>query len=149
MNQRPSREETLFFAAAEMATPEMRAGFLDRECAGDAALRQRVEALLKSAGDSNQPFMSSPALPEGPAGTVIVPVTEKAGDKIGRYKLLQQIGEGGCGVVYMAEQSEPVLPSPAVLTDAAATPGVAVARLTTSAPHSTGAFQPGLCAALT
>jgi len=115
MNQRPSREETLFFAAAEMATPEMRAAFLDRECAGDAALRQRVEALLKSASDSNQPFMSAPAMPEGiapvadgPRGTVIVPVTEKAGDRIGRYKLLQQIDEGGCGVVYMAEQEEPV-----------------------------------------
>ena len=57
--------------------------------------------------------------PVGPTGTVLVtalkptilvtvPVTEQAGDKIGRYKLLQQIGEGGCGVVYMAEQEEPV-----------------------------------------
>ena len=42
------------------------------------------------------------------AGTPYPPLTEKAGDKIGRYKLLQQIGEGGCGVVYMAEQEEPV-----------------------------------------
>ncbi len=115
MNQRPSREETLFYAAAEMATPEMRAAFLQRECSGDAALRERVEALLKSAGDSNQPFMSSPVLPEGmapvaegPTGTAITPITEKAGDRIGRYKLLQQIGEGGCGVVYMAEQEVPV-----------------------------------------
>jgi hypothetical protein len=98
-----------------MATPEMRAAFLGRECAGDAVLRQRVEALLKSAADSNQPFMSAPALPEGMApiadglkGTVVLPVTERAGDRIGRYKLLQQIGEGGCGVVYMAEQEEPV-----------------------------------------
>ena len=37
-----------------------------------------------------------------------IPLTEKPGDRIGRYKLLQQIGEGGCGVVYMAEQEEPV-----------------------------------------
>jgi serine/threonine protein kinase/tetratricopeptide (TPR) repeat protein len=46
----------------------------------------------------------------GPKGTVILnlPVTEQAGDRLGRYKLLQQIGEGGCGVVYMAEQEEPV-----------------------------------------
>ncbi len=115
MNNHPSREETLFSAAAEMATPEMRAAFLDRECAGDAPLRARVEALLKSINDENRPFMRGPALPdgiapiaEGPGGTVIVPVTEKAGDRIGRYKLLQQIGEGGCGVVYMAEQEEPV-----------------------------------------
>ena len=42
MNQRPSREETLFFAAAEMATPKRRAVFLERECAGDAALRLRT-----------------------------------------------------------------------------------------------------------
>jgi len=48
--------------------------------------------------------------PCGPGGTVVLtlPVTERAGDQIGRYKLLQQIGEGGCGVVYMAEQEEPV-----------------------------------------
>ena len=46
----------------------------------------------------------------GPEGTVAIslPATEKPGDRIGRYKLLQQIGEGGCGVVYMAEQDEPV-----------------------------------------
>src|SRR4051812_21336509 len=44
----------------------------------------------------------------GPEGTVVMPAIEKPGDRIGRYKILQQIGEGGCGVVYMAEQSEPV-----------------------------------------
>src|SRR5208337_567611 len=46
----------------------------------------------------------------GPGGTIRLPgiPTEKAGDRIGPYKLLQQIGEGGCGVVYMAEQEEPV-----------------------------------------
>src|SRR5258708_12340343 len=42
------------------------------------------------------------------ATAVVAAITEKPGDKIGRYKLLQQIGEGGCGVVYMAEQEEPV-----------------------------------------
>ena len=46
----------------------------------------------------------------GPGSTIALdlPLTEKAGDRIGRYRLLQQIGEGGCGVVYMAEQQEPV-----------------------------------------
>ena len=109
MNQRPSREETLYFAAAEMATPEMRAAFLERECAGDAALRVRVEDLLaksKAAGAFFGDELEAEA--KGPTGTAITPITEKAGDTIGRYKLLQQIGEGGCGVVYMAEQSVPV-----------------------------------------
>ena len=46
-------------------------------------------------------------LSEEPKATVF-PITEKPGDRIGRYKLLQQIGEGGCGTVYMAEQTEPV-----------------------------------------
>ena len=46
-------------------------------------------------------------LPEEPKA-IVVPITEKPGDRIGRYKLLQQIGEGGCGTVYMAEQTEPV-----------------------------------------
>src|SRR5207247_766622 len=48
--------------------------------------------------------------PDPPPGNPAVPLpgNEKPGDRIGRYKLLQQIGEGGCGVVYMAEQEEPV-----------------------------------------
>ncbi len=50
-----------------------------------------------------------PAQPEKPGSTIALPsLTEQPGDRIGRYKLLQQIGEGGCGVVYMAEQTEPV-----------------------------------------
>jgi serine/threonine protein kinase/Flp pilus assembly protein TadD len=55
--------------------------------------------------------MSNPdenAAASGPEGTVVMPAMEKAGDRIGRYKILQQIGEGGCGVVYMAEQEQPV-----------------------------------------
>jgi serine/threonine protein kinase/Flp pilus assembly protein TadD len=58
----------------------------------------------------SEALASDATQPGGPGGTVVVtvPVTERAGDRIGRYKLLQQIGEGGCGVVYMAEQEEPV-----------------------------------------
>jgi serine/threonine protein kinase len=107
MNSEPSKptERDLFLAAADLP-PAERAAFLDRACGADTALRAGVEALLKNhAADS---FMEPPSPPRGPSGTVVMPVTEKVGDRIGRYKLLQLIGEGGCGVVYMAEQSEPV-----------------------------------------
>src|SRR5262249_6490101 len=72
-------------------------------CGANAALRARVEALIQ-AHEAGEGFL--PAQPS--AGSTVLVVTEKAGDRIGRYKLLQNIGEGGCGVVYMAEQEEPV-----------------------------------------
>ncbi|HKI72835.1 MAG TPA: protein kinase, partial [Verrucomicrobiae bacterium] len=106
----PSREEALFTLAVEKTAAE-RAAFLDRECSGDAELRQRVEALL-GAHEKAGEFLNEPPAAVSAKTFVIttgmVPITEKAGDRIGRYKLLQQIGEGGCGVVYMAEQEEPV-----------------------------------------
>ena len=74
------------------------------------ALRQRIEELLKASEESCACLDDLSAVSPGPGGTVRqspVPA-EKPGDRIGRYKLLQQIGEGGCGVVYMAEQEEPV-----------------------------------------
>src|SRR5436190_2688733 len=105
-----SREEALFTLAVEKPAAE-RAAFLDRECSGDAELRQRIEALL-GAHDKAEEFLNEPPAAVSAKTFVIttgmVPVTEKAADRIGRYKLLQQIGEGGCGVVYMAEQEEPV-----------------------------------------
>jgi serine/threonine protein kinase len=69
-------------------------------------LREQVEALLR-AHESAKTFMDKPAVIAG-AETLVVKPAEQAGDRIGRYKLLQQIGEGGWGVVYMAEQEEPV-----------------------------------------
>jgi serine/threonine protein kinase/WD40 repeat protein len=105
MNSEP--QERIFEAA--LALPlEQRAACLDQLSAGDAKLRERVEALLR-AHDKAGAFMAEPA---GPANSqsahVAISLTEKPGDKIGHYKLLQQIGEGGCGVVYMAEQEEPI-----------------------------------------
>src|SRR5579862_6408561 len=95
----------IFDEAVELA-PERRAAYLDEACGEDAVLRQRVVALLR-AHEAAGKFMDNPAMPPKP-GTILVAPTEREGSKIGRYKLLQQIGEGGCGIVYMAEQQEPV-----------------------------------------
>jgi serine/threonine protein kinase len=106
----PPDREVVVFSAARRLPPGQRAVYLDQACAGDAALRQRVEELLQ-AGDEAGAFLENAAAnPLGPGGTVRLPVVpaEKPGDRIGRYKLLQQIGEGGCGIVYMAEQEQPV-----------------------------------------
>src|SRR6516162_6079613 len=105
MNE-PGKSVGAIFDAAIELPPERRAAYVQEACASDDALRQRVEALLR-AHESAESFMDSPAVAPG-RETVAVKPSEQPGDRIGRYKLLQQIGEGGCGVVYMAEQEEPV-----------------------------------------
>ena len=107
MNSPIQRQLEIFSTALECPAGPERDAFLTQACAGDASLRQQVDALLVGYEKAGS-FLDKAAGPLGPGGTHIVPITEKAGDKIGRYKLLQQIGEGGCGVVYMAEQEEPV-----------------------------------------
>jgi serine/threonine protein kinase/tetratricopeptide (TPR) repeat protein len=110
----PFKRESAVFSAARRLPAAERKAYLDQTCAGDAALRQGVEELLQASADG-EGFLSDPApgaqRPDGaPASTPAANtgLGEKAGDRIGHYKLLQQIGEGGCGVVYMAEQEEPV-----------------------------------------
>src|SRR5580693_468460 len=106
----PPDREVAVFSAARRLPPNERAAYLDGACAGDAALRQRVEELLRASEEAGE-FLQNPAAnAPGPARTIRVtlPPVEKLGDRVGRYKILQQIGEGGCGVVYMAEQEEPV-----------------------------------------
>ncbi len=98
-----SAEQTAFAAALACATPAERAASLDAHCGDDAALRRRVEALLQAATQAGD-FLEFPAAAPPPADEI----SEKPGDRIGRYKLLEKIGEGGCGVVYMADQEEPV-----------------------------------------
>src|SRR5207244_2642959 len=74
---------------------------------GDEGLRSKMEALLRSS-DRAGGFLEQPAAGEIGAERAKAAVGEKPGDRIDRYKLLQQIGEGGCGVVFEAEQEEPV-----------------------------------------
>ncbi len=107
MSEPDQREEAVFEAALQLPVGE-RAAYLDQTCAGDADLRRRVEVLL-GAFERAGGFLKQPAVTRSAdSPTLLIPPTEKAGDRIGRYKLLQQIGEGGCGIVYMAEQVEPV-----------------------------------------
>src|SRR5262245_65997 len=99
----------VFMAAPRGASGTELESYLDDACAGDTALRARVEALFRA--DANVGgFMERPAMDSAAPRTVLAssPVLEGPGTQIGRYKLLQEIGSGGFGVVYMAEQKEPV-----------------------------------------
>jgi serine/threonine protein kinase len=113
-------EKALFETARNLTDPAATSAFLDQACGGNAVLRSRVESLL-SVQDSAEKFLASPVnvaeLATPPEVAVAVPhvtgdddspALEGASARIGRYKLLQRLGEGGCGVVYMAEQEEPV-----------------------------------------
>jgi WD40 repeat protein/serine/threonine protein kinase len=97
-------DEQAIFIAALQQERDQRADYLDRVCGADVALRQRIEKLLE-AHERAGSFLQQPAAAFTDAYR---PLSEGPGTVIGPYKLLQQIGEGGFGVVYMAEQQEPV-----------------------------------------
>ena len=113
-----SNEETLFEAARDLGSDAARRAFLDQACAEAPDLRARIEALLESRNRIWKFFfrdaarfdltpINNPAESADDVGRDF-PITEGLGTRIGRYKLLQKIGEGGGGVIYMAEQQEPV-----------------------------------------
>ena len=117
MSNSVAREKAVFCEAVEITDLEQRRQFLDEACGSDKSLRQQVESLLalsQSAGDffkecapglEGQPSDADEVLQAGEVGLgAEAPETEA----IGRYKLLQRLGEGGCGVVYMAEQEQPI-----------------------------------------
>src|SRR4030095_15822977 len=117
MNTSVPREKTVFCQAVEITDPEQRRQFLDQACGADKLLRERVEGLLeisKTAGDFFEKcapaFNAVPTDADQNLSTdewVFEPETPET-SRIEPYKLLQKIGEGGCGVVYMAEQEKPI-----------------------------------------
>jgi eukaryotic-like serine/threonine-protein kinase len=94
----------LFNEARGKRVGDEREAFLSQACGADSDLKEQVLLLLKAEADEGE----SDFLKRTPSIRSTALITEKPGDRIGRYKLLQQLGEGGCGVVYMAEQEEPV-----------------------------------------
>ncbi len=109
-------ERSIFLAALDRDDPAERATYLEQACAGDVELRRRIESLLEAHNEPGE-FLEPPAIGDATAqlgddGPDDRPaprsVIEGPGSRIGPYRLLQQIGEGGMGVVYMAEQEKPI-----------------------------------------
>src|SRR5881396_560193 len=122
MNETHNSLRTIFVEALEIQDAQRRAAYLSQACGEDLALRREVEELIQAEAEAGKFLPHKPgasgarAALAGAAGAVgrIDPillqaqVAEKPGDRIGRYKLREKIGEGGCGVVYVGEQEEPV-----------------------------------------
>src|SRR5579875_2205772 len=110
MNAKSNPAKAIFLEAVEKHDPDQWSTFLDRACANEPELRCRVEMLLKAhqevGTDLNRAVDEDPAL--SPVATIDDPIHERPGTMIGPYKLMEQIGEGGMGLVFVAEQQHPV-----------------------------------------
>jgi hypothetical protein len=104
MTDKAQREKEILNQALEIPSVEARHDFVRVACQGDAALRESVDSLLAAYTEASG-FIPTRL---GDGTTLAVGVCEEVGAVIDRYKLLQKLGEGGCGTVYMAEQEEPV-----------------------------------------
>lgn len=105
MSERSVDEKAIFRIACSIDSTEARNEYLHQACDGNSSLYQRVVTLVRMQAEAPD-FLESPAA--SVTATIDQEVHEQSGAVIGPYKLLQKIGEGGMGVVYMAEQSEPL-----------------------------------------
>jgi serine/threonine protein kinase/WD40 repeat protein len=107
MGAQQDKVARVFEAAVELETPAERAAYLDAACGQDQQFRAEVEELLKHDQAASR-FLSKAAQADVVATADQSSVREAPGTVLGPYKLLEQIGEGGFGVVFMAEQQQPV-----------------------------------------